>query len=207
MTATTAPAHGASHTGRQQTIANGKLAMWIFLSSEVMFFAGLLGSFVVLRISNPEVFHPKYLEEVYHSALNVPLAGFNTLALITSSLTMALAVHGAQTRNNAKLRSMLVVTAALGVLFCIVKYFEYNAKFSHHVYPSTSIFYSCYFALTGIHVLHVIGGVVPIFAMAVLGGDGRFIRPGSITIECMGLYWHFVDVVWIFLFPLLYLVK
>jgi cytochrome c oxidase subunit 3 len=192
---------------RRDPFPSGKLAIWIFLASEVMFFSGLIGSYLVLRLSNPEAFHPEFLAKTFGSKLSEPLAGFNTLVLICSSLTMVLAVQGVSQKNNAKVRKFLFATAALGTLFCVVKAFEYGAKFSHHIYPNTSIFFSCYFTTTGVHLLHVIGGIVPLALFGVLARDGRFIKEGNQTVELLGLYWHFVDVVWIFLFPLLYLIK
>ncbi len=185
------------------SITSGKLGMWIFLASEVMFFSGLIGTYVVLRVSAPDQFHP---DKLIHK-LNVPLATVNTAVLICSSFTMALAVHAAQGRNDRNVRRFLLVTALLGIVFCVLKGVEYNEKFSHGVGPSTSIFYSCYFAATGVHLTHVIGGVVPLLMFAALAGSGRFTRPGNITVELLGLYWHFVDIVWIFLFPLLYLLR
>ena len=202
---TTAAATHAAPAGEQVT--NGKFAMWVFLCSEVMFFAGLIGMYIVYRVNTPEEFHPDALEEKYESKLSVPLAGFNTLVLIASSFTMALAVQSVGRRDDKKVRMFLALTALGGIIFCVVKSFEYYGKFSHHVYPSTSIFYSCYFGLTGIHVVHVIGGIIPLIIFAARAGGGCFTRPGNISVELLGLYWHFVDVVWIFLFPLLYLLK
>tara|TARA_B100000959_G_C14907317_1_gene593560 strand:- start:289 stop:1050 length:762 start_codon:yes stop_codon:yes gene_type:complete len=236
-------------------IKNGTLGMWIFLASEIMIFAGLIGSYVVLRFNNPDEFHPDKLVDLYHAKLNVPLATVNTLFLIISSLTMAFAVQAAWDGKNSKLRGWLLVTGLLGCLFCGMKYIEYGQKLNHvesvalekleegtelaqalgtfpkgtvlneetlelalesevekvdvvhPIKPSTSIFFSCYYTITGLHVVHVICGVIPIFWFALFGGHGRYAAPGDMTIECLGLYWHFVDIVWIFLFPLLYLIK
>ena len=246
-TATTEPS--------SQGMKLGTLGMWIFLASEIMIFAGLIGSYIVLRINNPGVFDPDYLAETYGSKLNVPLAAANTMVLIISSLTMAFAVQAAWQGNNKKMRMMLLVTALLGLTFCGVKYFEYGQKLNHtemvaadelhegselaqavgayaagtvldeeslelvqeagvekvkvfhRILPGTSIFYSCYFTITGLHVIHVLCGVIPLLWFYFTGRCGRFCKPGDMTIECLGLYWHFVDIVWIFLFPLLYLIK
>ena len=191
--------HMAHEDAHQPT--SGKVGIWIFLASEIMFFAGLIGSYIVLRVANPDVFTEG------HHHLNIKMAAVNTIILICSSLTMALAVKAAQHGNSAGVRNFLLLTAALGTAFCAVKYFEYTAKFDHHIYPSTSIFFSCYFTMTGVHVVHVIGGILPMFFMGLLAGGGRFCKPGNTTVELVGLYWHFVDVVWIFLFPMLYLIR
>jgi len=176
---------------------NGKLAMWLFLASEIMFFSGLIGAYTVYRISNYEIFNP-------HNLL-WPLAALNTFILITSSFTMVLAVDGAQRGDNTRVRKFLLFTALLGCSFVVVKVIEYGIKLSHGIGPHTSIFYSCYYGMTGIHAIHVIGGIVPLFAFWHLARDGRFTKPGNISVEMLGLYWHFVDLVWIFLFPILYL--
>jgi heme/copper-type cytochrome/quinol oxidase subunit 3 len=168
-----------------------------------MFFAGLIGTYVVLRVSAPEQFHPDNLIQ----PLNVPLATVNTAILICSSFTMVLAVQASQRKNDRGVRRYLLFTALLGIGFCILKAIEYNQKFSHGIGPSTGIFYSCYFAATGVHLTHVIGGIIPLLMFAALAGNGRFTRPGNCKVELLGLYWHFVDVVWIFLFPLLYLLR
>jgi heme/copper-type cytochrome/quinol oxidase subunit 3 len=168
-----------------------------------MFFAGLIGTYIVLRISAPDEFHPHKLAH----PLNVPLATINTLVLITSSLTMAKAVQSVQHKSDKKIRLFLLLTAALGILFTVFKAIEYGEKFSHDIGPGTGIFYSCYFTTTGVHLTHVLGGVVPLLLFAALAGKGRFTRPGNCSVELLGLYWHFVDLVWIFLFPLLYLLR
>lgn len=174
-----------------------KFAMWLFLASEVMFFAGLLGSYLVLRFSHPDQFS----EEATH--LNWPLATFNTVVLIGSSLTMALAVSAAQAGQASRTARFLGFTFVLGVVFLIVKGIEYNSKIHHGIVPSTSLFYASYFTMTGCHALHLIGGLVPVTVVGLRAMRGR-VDGGKV--ELVGLYWHFVDLVWIFLFPLLYLI-
>lgn len=200
---TTVAAPLAGDLTAEPRISSGKLGMWIFLSSEVMFFAGLIGTYIVLRVSAPDLFHPDKLP----APLNVPIATLNTAVLICSSFTMALAVQAVRLKDDRRVRLFLLATAGLGLVFCGVKAIEYGQKFSHHIYPGTGIFYSCYFATTGVHLSHVIGGVIPLLVFAKLAGSGRFTRPGNCSVELLGLYWHFVDVVWIFLFPLLYLLR
>ena len=180
-------------------VTNGKVGLWLFLSSEIMFFSGLIGAYVVYRYANPEAFsNPEF-------PLSWPLAALNTVILITSSVTMVFAVKGAQEQDIAKMRKFLFLTMLGALGFCVVKGIEYEAKFSHGIGPDTSLFYSCYFTMTGIHALHVILGLLPMFFFWWKGKDGRYTTPGNCTIECLGLYWHFVDLVWIYLFPLLYL--
>jgi heme/copper-type cytochrome/quinol oxidase subunit 3 len=173
-----------------------KFGMWLFLVSEVMFFTGLLGSYIVLRFSQPEVFH----ESAQH--LNWQLAALNTVVLITSSFTMALSVRAAQNRDSAKAAKYVGTTMLLAVLFLIVKGIEYSAKFHHEIYPSTNLFFGSYFTLTGGHGLHVIAGMIPMIRLFIAAKQGK--AKGE-SFELLGLYWHFVDLVWIFLFPLLYL--
>ncbi|MDP3721943.1 MAG: cytochrome c oxidase subunit 3 [Candidatus Omnitrophota bacterium] len=187
-------AHGATSTG----IPNGKLGMWVFLASEVMFFTGLIGAYVVLRMG-----HPQWPGSEGH--LSVPMGTLNTLILICSSTTIVLALAASAQHALGAVRRWLLATVVLGSLFLVIKGFEYAAKFSHHIVPSTNVFWSCYFTLTGFHALHVIGGIV--FNLWVLGWTAREERwrAQRHRLEYAGLYWHFVDIVWIFLFPLLYL--
>lgn len=254
----------------------GKIAIWLFLASEIMFFIGILGTYIILRSGATDLF-AKHAE-----ILSKPLAGVNTIVLIFSSLTMALAVDAAQKGNRRKLIVCLGLTLLCALGFMGIKAIEYEAKFVHHTIvakdatdgityaydghahhgehgtveltgwrmpldgragfnihlvsehdvktsaqaagqsdektysipetniaqditygPWKNIFYSCYFALTGVHGLHVIGGIIPIFFLMVHAIRGRIMAPAT---EYVGLYWHFVDLVWIFLFPLLYLI-
>jgi heme/copper-type cytochrome/quinol oxidase subunit 3 len=196
-------AHAVAATGHLASptttgIPNGKLGMWVFLASEVMFFTGLIGAYIVLRMG-----HPSWPGSEGH--LSVPIGTVNTLALICSSTTIVLALSASQRGAMGAVRGWLLATILLGSLFLVIKGFEYAAKFSHHIFPSTTVFWSCYYTLTGFHALHVLGGVV--FNLWVLGLTGRASAWASQghRLELAGLYWHFVDIVWIFLFPLLYL--
>jgi heme/copper-type cytochrome/quinol oxidase subunit 3 len=180
-------------------IPNGKLGMWLFLASEVMFFTGLIGAYVVLWLGHPSWPGPE-------GHLSVPLGTFNTFLLIGSSTTIVLALASAERGALGAARGWLLVTLLLGSGFLVVKGIEYAAKFSHHIGPATNVFWSSYFALTGFHALHVLGGIV--FNLLVL----TYLTPGRFPVfgrrlELAGLYWHFVDIVWIFLFPLLYLLS
>ena len=187
---------------RQDTgLYNGKLGIWLFLSSEVMLFGALFSAYVLLR-TGAGAHWP-----AGSSILNVPIGAFNTLVLISSSITMVFAWASLKDKNFAKFRFYLGLTIVLAFLFLGVKSFEYAQKFSHHLFPGTSTFLAIYFALTGVHILHLAGGII---VNLYYWGPGsrmwqsdpeRFIN----RIEIAGLYWHFVDLVWIFLFPVLYL--
>ena len=180
-------------------LPNGKLGIWLFLASEIMLFSTLFTTYIVLRLSSAS--WPRGWEE-----LNVPLGTFNTLVLISSSVTMVMAYVRAFERNLASFRFYLGSTLALSFVFLIVKGFEYGAKFSLGHFPSTSIFFAIYFTMTGLHALHIIGGIIfnsILLAWSFHDGwdDPLFVG----RVEYAGLYWHFVDIVWIFLFPALYL--
>lgn len=178
-------------------IPNGKLGMWLFLASEVMFFTGLIGAYIVLRMSHPAWPGPE-------GHLSVPLGTCNTLILIGSSVTIVLSLAASQRGALGTARVWLLATILLGFGFLGIKSIEYAAKFHHHIFPGTTVFWSCYFALTGFHALHVLGGIV--FNLVVLAKTyGRAWAEEAHRLELAGLYWHFVDIVWIFLFPLLYL--
>ncbi len=191
---TTATAHALSE--HEQKIDRAKLGMWMFLGSEVMFFTGFLAAYIALRMSDPA--WPSG-----HGRLNWHLAAANTVVLILSSFTMALGVNAAQRNLTQRLRLCLGATAFLGLVFLVVKGIEYNAKFHHELFPSTDLFYGTYFLLTGFHGLHVLGGVIAL-TITLLMAD-RFSSKWFAPVENVGLYWHFVDIVWIFLFPTLYL--
>jgi heme/copper-type cytochrome/quinol oxidase subunit 3 len=180
-------------------IPSGKLGMWLFLASEVMFFTGLLGAYIILRAGLSSWPHPG--EE-----LNIPAAAINTFILLTSSLTMALCVAAVHRADPAKLRLFLLFTILLGLAFLGVKGYEYSQKFAHGHFPGTGIFWDCYFTLTGVHGIHVLAGVITNLWILWLTFREDFLETRGHFVEVAGLYWHFVDVVWIFLFPLVYLI-
>jgi heme/copper-type cytochrome/quinol oxidase subunit 3 len=181
-------------------VTNAKLGTWCFLASEVMLFGALFSAYVLLRTGAPEWPHGSQF-------LNVPLATLNTLILITSSVTMVMAWASLMLKEFGKYRLYLAVTILLALGFLVVKGFEYGHKFEHHHFPSASTFYAIYFTLTGLHGLHVIGGVIVNAYFLFFGKRMWESHPEQFAgrIECAGLYWHFVDLVWIFLFPVLYL--
>jgi len=182
---------------------NSKLGMWIFLASEVMLFGGLFSAYVFLRLAAPAGEF-----EYWGSKLNVPMATFNTLLLITSSVTMLMSWASLKLDQFDKYKMYLGITILCALGFLVVKYFEYTGKFHHGIYPSTSTFMGIYFTLTGLHVLHIIGGVLVLSFYMTKQADIMWKENKDLLanrIEVTGLYWHFVDLVWIFLFPILYL--
>jgi len=181
-------------------LTNPKLGIWLFLASEVMLFGSLFSSYVLLRTGAESW-------PVQSSILNVPLATLNTAILISSSVTMVLSWAALKMNDFSKYRLYMGLTFLLGVGFLVVKAFEYGSKFEHGLFPSVNNFLGIYFVLTGLHGLHVIGGMI---VNGYLWGPGSRMwrtEPEKLTnrVEVAGLYWHFVDLVWIFLFPVLYL--
>lgn len=188
------------------------LGMWAFLITEIMFFGGLFTGYAVYRAAYPEAF----AEASHH--LDVLLGSINTVVLIGSSLTMALAVHGAQVNDRKALIRFLLLTMFLGLVFLGIKLIEYAHKFEEQLVPGSNfyyagahpqqvqLFFSFYFAMTGMHALHMIIGIGILSVLVILAWRGRFSSVYYSPVELTGLYWHFVDIVWIFLFPLLYLI-
>ena len=179
-------------------LANGKLGIWLFLASEVMLFGALFSTYIILRTG---------ATEWPHGELSVQLGALNTVLLISSSVTMVMAWAMLKLHNWGRHRLYLLATFALAGIFLVNKYFEYSDHLARGEGPSHSTFLAIYFTLTGLHGLHIVGGMV---VMAYLLGPGAKLwkqNPDQFTnrIEYTGLYWHFVDLVWIFLFPVLYL--
>lgn len=176
-----------------------KLGIWTFLATEVLLFGGLFTAYTVFRIRYPELFHAEHLK------LNRVLGLVNTGILITSSLTMALGIAAIRQGKQKLLQRCLLLTILLAGCFLGVKYLEYSEKFHHGLRPGTNLFFALYFMMTGLHGLHVIGGMAVLAAMLIMARQGRFSEDYHTPVEISGLYWHFVDLVWIYLFPLLYL--
>jgi cytochrome c oxidase subunit 3 len=186
--------------------------MWVFLLTEVMFFGGMFAGYIVYRTAYPEAW------ALGSNTLDVVLGGLNTGVLIGSSLTMALAVHAAQTGSRKLLILFLILTILFGGVFLGVKAVEYSHKFHEHHVPGPSfhfegehagnvqLFFSFYFAMTGMHALHMVIGIGILFVLVGKAVKGRFTAAYFNPVEMFGLYWHFVDIIWIFLYPLLYLV-
>jgi cytochrome c oxidase subunit 3 len=211
--------HGGAHVANlahhfedleQQREAH-TLGMWAFLITEILFFGGLFAAYVVYRTAYPEAFANA------SNQLDARLGGINTAVLIGSSFTMVLAVHAAERRRKRAIFGWLWATVVLGTVFLGVKYVEYSHKWEHHLIPgpnflfegqpggSEQLFFALYFAMTGLHAFHMVIGAGVLIWLSVLALKGRFDLPGRNAVEMAGLYWHFVDLVWIFLFPLLYL--
>ena len=219
-TVTAEMAHGHAHHPDQQhhfeTLEQqheaSTLGMWLFLVTEVLFFGGLFTCYMVYRIAYPEAWSEGSLE------LDILLGGVNTAVLIGSSLTMAMAVRSAQTGFRKATVNWLVFTMLLGLTFLVIKGFEYHEKYVENHIPGfgfvfegpfagpAEIFFSLYFAMTGLHALHMVVGFGILSTIAWMAYRGRFTPQWYTPVEMAGLYWHFVDIVWIFLFPLLYLV-
>ncbi|MBP9732914.1 MAG: cytochrome c oxidase subunit 3 family protein [Candidatus Omnitrophica bacterium] len=187
------------------------LGMWAFLITEVMFFGGLFAAYAIYRAQYPMAF-----DEGSHM-LDIRLGAGNTVVLILSSLTMALAVRCAQLGKMKSAIVNMVLTLGLGTVFLGVKAVEYASKFEHHLVPGPhfnppgithygiELYYSLYFGLTGMHAVHMIIGAIILTVIIGMTVKGKIHRGYHSPIEIFGLYWHFVDIVWIFLFPLLYL--
>ena len=187
------------------------LGMWAFLITEVMFFGGFFVAYICYR---------HYYFDAFMAAsntLNIPLGAFNTTVLIVSSLTMAMAVHSAQLGKRKPLVIFLILTMILGATFLGVKAVEYADKFTHHHVPGPNfvfdgpnahgaqLFFSLYFGMTGLHATHMIVGIAIMIPILLAAMKGKYTPDYYTPVEMFGLYWHFVDIVWIFLFPLLYL--
>jgi cytochrome c oxidase subunit III len=251
-----APAHALAHDpnlahhfedlGQQRSSAT--LGMWTFLGTEVMFFGGLIASYIIYRFTSPDVWGAASRE------LDVTIGTINTIVLLTSSLTMALAVHAGETGDRARQVRFLLITGALGLLFMSFKAYEYREEYEKHLLPGpgfrtehihlpaepapasagsrhaaesavtmrtaselsatpaqfvesrAQLFFVFYFFMTGLHMLHMVVGVGLVSWVVILARRGRFTPEYHVPLEMAGLYWHFIDIVWVFLYPLLYLV-
>lgn len=195
----------------EQQRESSSLGMWIFVAQEVMFFGGLFTAYLVYRVLFPQAY------EMGSRQLDILLGGINTAVLIASSLTMALAVWAAQTGRRKQIAGWLTATLALGLVFLVIKYFEYAEKFEKSLVPGAGfefagphgphveLFFVLYFMMTGMHALHMVVGIALLLWYIPSAWKGRFTPEYAHPVELFGLYWHFVDIVWIFLFPLLYL--
>jgi cytochrome c oxidase subunit 3 len=218
-------AHHFENLDQQREAAT--LGMWLFLATELLLFGGLFLGYTVYRYGYPDEW------AAASHALRVDIGAINTIVLLTSSLTMALAVHGAQTGNRKQLVGCLALTAALGTAFLGIKAYEYYVDYEERLVPQLNfdphdwavggehnrlspprrldpqrvqLFYMFYYIMTGIHAVHLIIGVTIMLVLMALARRNWFTPQAYDPIEVGGLYWHFVDVIWIFLLPLLYLV-
>ena len=203
-------AHHFDNLAQQQEAAT--LGMWVFLLTEILFFGGLFLVYTIYRTWYPDAF----AAASHH--LDIPLGTINTAVLIGSSLTMALAVRSAQIDARTWIMVFIALTMILGGVFLGIKGVEYSHKFHEHLVPGpdfqferpfaqpAQIFFSLYFVMTGLHALHMIIGMGLMVWMLWWAYNGTFANGYYSPVEIVGLYWHFVDIVWIFLFPLLYLI-
>ncbi len=217
--------HHFEDIGQQREAAS--FGMWVFLLTEIMFFGGLFCAYLIFR----NWYHPAFVAG--SNTLDITLGTTNTAVLIGSSFTMAMAVYSAEMRRKGQLILFLLLTIALGSVFLVIKGVEWHAKYVEHhvpgmdfsiqdfVHPTnpkalalapdmaqkTQLYFFLYFAMTGMHALHMVIGVGMLFFLLARASKGAFTEGHVIPIENFGLYWHFVDIVWIFLFPLLYLIS
>jgi len=203
------------------------VGMWVFLSTEVMFFGALFFIYTLYRWNYQQDFY------IAHEHLNVIMGAVNTTVLLFSSFTMVMAVQSAQLKKRGHVIGYLLMTIACACVFLIIKYFEYSSKLADHLYPGAGfatdaqaafgehaieagkvavnmnhaqLFYSLYFGMTGLHAVHIIAGILVIGALIRLWfNNAKSVTLDFVPTEMVGLYWHFVDLVWIFLFPLFYL--
>ena len=198
------------------------VGMWSFLVQEIMFFGGMFLVYVLYRTRYAETWYQA------HTALNYWMGAGNTMVLLISSFTMVLAVHFAQLKNKKAVLGNLGATIFCAFVFLVVKTFEYKEKFAHHLVPgphfsvehfasdpitrninpnAAQLYFSLYFAMTGLHAIHIIVGILILVALAGFWAkDNKLVTEDYVPTELVGLYWHFVDVVWTFLFPLFYLI-
>jgi cytochrome c oxidase subunit III len=202
-------------TAEQQKDAS-TLGMWVFLITEIMFFGGMFLAYTYYRSMYPEIF------AVASTSLNVYICAANTVVLLCSSLTMVLAVRASQLGDKKGIVLFLILTLILGGVFLGVKAYEWHEKFVEHHIPGlgfhlegipdsaqghAQLFFSLYFAMTGLHALHMVIGVGILLTLIVWAHRGRYSADYMTPVDLAGLYWHFVDIIWIYLFPLLYLIS
>lgn len=218
ISSTTRPAHLQHHfVDSDQQFDSAKLGMWVFLVTEILFFGGLFAAYVIYRSWYPELFLQASTQ------LNTLWGAINTAVLIGSSLTVAMAIRSAQTNDNRGVYLNLLITLSLALVFMVIKYFEYTHKFHLGIFPGgnfaptgeaaeilthpkANIFFSIYYMMTGLHGLHVIIGIGLMIWLAIKAKNNAFSAEYYTPVEIVGLYWHLVDIIWIFLFPLLYLI-
>jgi cytochrome c oxidase subunit 3 len=217
MSQPTASAHKGDHVQHhfvdsEQQFSAAKMGMWIFLVTEILFFGGLFVAYIVFRSWYPEL----YL--MASEQLDTFWGAVNTFVLIGSSLTVAMAIRSAQLNQNKGLIINLLLTIFLAIVFMVIKYFEYTHKFEYGIFPGgnylfegidhpqANIFFSIYYMMTGVHGLHVLIGIGLMIWLVIRARRNEFHSGYYTPVEITGLYWHLVDLIWIFLFPLLYLI-
>jgi len=187
-----------------------KIGMWLFIFTEILLFGALFIVYTVYRYRHPVEFH------LAHQELNVTIGFINTVILLVSSATVAMSITALQMGDKKKTQVFLVLTLILAFAFLVNKYFEWGAKFHHGIYPGSEfllnlshgdiLFFGLYFFMTGLHALHIIVGIVFLLWVLVRVNQERVHKDRYVFLENGGLYWHLVDLIWIFLFPLFYLI-
>jgi heme/copper-type cytochrome/quinol oxidase subunit 3 len=189
--------HGAAintELREKTSVPMGRLGMWWFLGSEIVTFGGMVTAFIMYKFWKGEAW-----DELAAQTL-MPIGTINTVVLLTSSYTMVLAHNAAGKKDLAGVKKFILITMALGALFMVFKGYEYYHEISHGKTPSADVFWAFYYGMTGLHALHMVAGLI-ILTYVLLTRNSEYMVS---RVECAGLYWHFVDIVWIFLFPLLY---
>jgi cytochrome c oxidase subunit III len=206
-------AHAPQFDDAEQQRTASNLGIWIFLATEILFFGVLLAAYAITRVRYPEAF------AAASRLTNLPLAGTNTAVLLTSSLTMALGVHAAAHGSRRALVGWLGLTVVLGCTFLAIKGVEYRLDYLEHLVPSldfryagpqadqVELFFYMYFFITGVHALHVLIGIGCIATIAVMAARDAFGPAYYTPVYVTGLYWHLVDIIWLFVFPILYLIS
>ncbi len=188
-----------------------KIGMWLFIFTELLLFGGLFIIYSVYRFKNPEAFHLAATE------LNTTIGALNTVLLLISSMTIAMSTTTLQLKKKGATLGLLVITCVIGVVFLVNKYFEWGVKFDHGIWPGSEhllndfsqgeiLFFGLYFVMTGLHALHIIIGLIIIVVAVWRVQKGTIHENRPSLLENAGLYWHLVDLIWIFLFPLFYLI-
>ncbi|RMH74574.1 MAG: cytochrome oxidase subunit III [Calditrichaeota bacterium] len=200
-TASVADVHqDVTHLSHEEVgVPPGKMGMWWFLASEIMVFGGLIGTYILFRMASGGA----WTEFAHH--VSTVIGSINTMVLLTSSLTMVLAFAAIQDEDRQKAKLYLALTVLLGLTFLGIKSFEYSREIAQGFTPLAHTFWSFYYLMTGLHALHVTGGIIANFVLLVMAIRGTLWPKAQWRVEYAGLYWHFVDIVWIFLFPLIYL--
>jgi len=199
------------HSEQHRDDVGSKIGMWLFLLTELLLFGGLFVIYGVYRYMNSEAFHIAALE------LNTTLGAFNTVILLTSSLTMAMSVTALRKGQKIFSLCLLGTTILFAIAFLVNKYFEWSAKFHHGIFPGSKeltnrpageiLYFGLYYSMTGLHGLHVIIGLIILSIIFTLIVKDKVTADNFIKLENSGLYWHLVDIIWIFLFPLFYLLR
>ncbi len=201
-----------AHTGHDHYDAEAsKIGMWLFIFTELLLFGGLFIVYSVYRFMNQDAFHLAAEE------LNTTIGAVNTVLLLISSMTIAMSTSALQLKKKGATLALLAVTVILGIVFLVNKYFEWGIKFEHGIWPGSEhllndfsqgeiLFFGLYFVMTGLHALHIIIGLAIILVAAWRVHKGTVNENRAALLDNAGLYWHLVDLIWIFLFPLFYLI-